>query len=187
MAVDAGPAELACDLEHPVPLPVINSHNGSASTRLAVGIWAVAALVLVVLIGTLGVRARATGEFERQRGQFLDVGRQAALDLTTIEHTTADADVARILSSATGLFHEDFEKRAQPLVEVVKQTQSKSVGVIADSGVETFDGHTAQVLVAVQVTTTAGGGEQPDHGWRMRIRVEKVGDLLKVSNVQFIA
>jgi Mce-associated membrane protein len=43
------------------------------------------------------------------------------------------------------------------------------------------------VLVAVNVqTTTSGAPQQTPRAWRMRISVQKVGDDVKVSNVEFV-
>ena len=82
---------------------------------------------------------------------------------------------------------EDFQQRAQPFVEVVKQAQSKSVGTVAEAGLESAGANEAQVLVAVTVkTSNAGAPEQEPRAWRMRISVEKIGDDAKVSNVEFV-
>jgi Mce-associated membrane protein len=96
--------------------------------------------------------------------------------------------VQRILDSATGQFHDDFAKRAQPIIEVVKQAKSTSVGTITDAGLESQTADSAQVLVAVAVTTSNAGAPQPDpRAWRMRVWVQRVGDQAKVSNVEFVA
>ncbi len=144
-------------------------------------------VVLAGLTGWLGFRAYQSHQADEQRKLFLQVGRQGALNLTTIDWQQADADVQRILDSATGTFYDDFQKRAQPFVEVVKQAQSKSVGTIAEAGLESESDNDAQVLVAVTVkTSNAGAPEQAPRAWRMRISVQKVGDEAKVSNVEFV-
>jgi Mce-associated membrane protein len=153
----------------------------------------VAGLVLVValagLTGWLGFRTYQSRQADEQRKLFLEVGRQGALNLTTIDWQEADKDVQRILDSATGTFYDDFQKRSQPFVEVVKQAQSKSVGSIAEAGLEqnSITDNGAQVLVAVTVkTSNAGAPDQQPRAWRMRISVQKVGDEAKVSNVEFV-
>jgi Mce-associated membrane protein len=153
----------------------------------------IAGLVLVValagLTGWLGFRAYQSHQSDEQQKLFLSVGRQGALNLTTIDWQHADADVQRILDSATGTFYDDFQKRAQPFMEVVKQAQSKSEGTIAEAGLEpqSITANGAQVLVAVTVkTSNAGAPDQAPRAWRMRITVQKVGDEAKVSNVEFV-
>jgi len=153
----------------------------------------IAGLVLVValagLTGWLGFRTYQSHQADEQHKLFLQVGRQGALNLTTIDWQQADKDVQRILDSATGTFYDDFQKRSGPFVEVVKQAQSKSVGTIAEAGLEpnSITDSGAQVLVAVTVkTSNAGAPEQAPRAWRMRISVQKVDDGAKVSNVEFV-
>lgn len=153
---------------------------------------AVAGLVLVLalggLTGWLGYRAYESRQAEDLRNLFLQVGRQGALNLTTINHETAEADVQRVLDSSTGTFYDDFQKRADPFIQVVKQAQSKSEGNITEAGLEASDDNEGRVLVAVTVNTTnAGAPEQQPRSWRMRITVQKTGDNeAKVSNVEFV-
>jgi Mce-associated membrane protein len=155
--------------------------------RLATIVGLVLVVALAGLTGWLGFRAYQSHKAEEQRNLYLQVGRQGALNLTTIDWQQADANVQRILDSATGTFYDDFQKRAGPFVEVVKQAQSKSVGTIAEAGLESESDDGAQVLVAVTVkTSNAGAPEQSPRAWRMRISVQKVGDEAKVSNVEFV-
>jgi Mce-associated membrane protein len=155
--------------------------------RLATIVGLALVVVLAGLTGWLGFRTYQSHQADEQRMLFLQVGRQGALNLTTIDWQQANQDVQRILDSATGTFYEEFEKRAQPFVEVVKQAQSKSVGTIAEAGLESESKDGAQVLVAVTVkTSNAGAPNQQPRAWRMQISVQKVGNEAKVSNVEFV-
>jgi Mce-associated membrane protein len=160
----------------------------TAGLRLAFVASTLIVAALGALIGYLGYHAYESRLATHQRELFLQAGRQAAIDLTTISYTQADADVARILDSATGSFHDEFQKRAQPFIDVVKQEQSTSVGSVTAAGLESVDGDRAQVIVAVSVkSSNAGVAEQQPRGWRMRVSVQKVGDAAKVSEVQFVS
>lgn len=152
---------------------------------------AIAGLVVVValagLTGWTGFRAYKAYQGEKQRELFLQVGRQGAINLTTIDWEHAEADVQRVLDSATGTFYDDFQNRSAPFVEVVKQAQSKSVGTISEAGLESASSDEAKVLVAVSVNTSnLGAPQQEPRAWRMRLTVTKVGDDAKVSNVEFV-
>ena len=143
-------------------------------------------VALAVLVGWLGFRAYQSHQGQAQRSEFLQAARQGALNLTTIDWQQADA-VQRILDGATGQFYDDFAKRSQPFVDVVKQAKSTTVGTITEAGLESETADTGQVLMAVTVkTSNAGAPEQDPRAWRMRIAVQKVGDQAKVSNVEFV-
>lgn len=156
--------------------------------RVAV-IGLVVVLGLGVLCGWLGYRIHSQGRAEQDRALFLEVGKQAAVNLTTIDYQTAEADVERILDSATGAFRDEFSGRADPLVEVVKKAQSVSSGVVTEAGVESMTADDGQVLVAVTVQTTnrVVTEQQPPSYWRMKLTVSKVGDGAKVSKVDFVS
>ena len=155
--------------------------------RLALIAGLVVVVALAGLTGWTGYRAYKAYQGEKERQLFLQVGRQGAINLTTIDWQNAEADVQRVLDSATGTFYDDFQNRSAPFIQVVKQAQSKSVGTIAEAGLESASSNEAQVLVAVTVNTSnVGAPEQQPRAWRMRLTVQKVGDEAKVSNVEFV-
>jgi Mce-associated membrane protein len=155
--------------------------------RLALIVGLVTILALAALAGWFGYGVYQTHQTDKMRSLYLAVARQGALNLTTINYTEADADIQRILDSSTGQFYDDFSKRAPAFVEVVKQAQAKTDGSIVEAGLESFNGDSARVLVAVRVTTSNKGvtDAQPRH-WRMRIDVQKVAQTVKVANVGFV-
>lgn len=155
--------------------------------RVAAIVGVISVLALGGVAGWLGYRAYDAYQAERGRDLFLQVGRQGALNLTTIDWQHAEADVQRVLDSATGTFYDDFQNRVEPFIAVAKQAQSKTVGTIAEAGLESATDNEGKVLVAVTVeTTNIGAPEQEPRAWRMRLTVQKVGDGAKVSAVDFV-
>jgi Mce-associated membrane protein len=163
-----------------------------ARTRLSPirlgAIFGIATVVaLTALAGWFGHRAYDAHRAQQQRELFLEVGRQGAVNLTTIDWQHADADAQRILNASTGRFYDDFAARSKSFVDVVKQAKSTSVGTVTEAGVESESADQAQLLVAVSVQeTNAGAAQQQPHGWRMRVTVQKVGNDVKVANVGFV-
>jgi Mce-associated membrane protein len=163
--------------------PSTDTRSALRATQLSLAI----VVALAVLVGWLAFRAYQSDEGRAQRNQFLEAARQTALNLTTIDWQKAESDVQRILDGATGEFHDDFAKRSQPFIDVVKQSRSTAVGTITEAGLESETAGTALVLVAVNVkTSNAGVPKQDSHAWRMRISVRQVGHQAKVSNVEFV-
>lgn len=184
----AAPTEetvLETDAADAADVPTVESPLAVPRRAIHCGVAVIVALAS--LAGWFGFRDYQSHELQAQRSQFLQVARQGALNLTSIDWQHADADVQRILDGATGEFHDDFSKRSQPFVDIVKKFQSTSVGTISEAGLEslTSDGAQALVAVAVQTTNTADSDQTP-RAWRMRISVQRVDDQIKVSNVEFV-
>ena len=162
--------------------------QSTSHARLATTVGLVVVVGLTALVGWLGFTAYRQHQAQEQRQLFVEVGRQGALNLTTIDWQHADSDVQRIVDSATGTFRNEFSERRQPFIEVVKKAQSKSVGTITEAGLESESSDEAQLMVAVSVKTASlGAAEQPSRAWRMRISVMKVGNEVKISNVRFVS
>ena len=165
----------------------VQSRTRISADRLALIIGLVVVVALAGLAGCLGFRAYQSHQADEQRKLFLQVGRQGALNLTTIDFHRADADVQRILDGATGEFYDNFSQRSRPFIDLVTRAQSVSVGTVTEAGLEPQSGDDARVLVAVMVkTSNAGAAEQEPRLWRMRLSVQKVGNEAKVSNVEFV-
>ena len=168
----------------------VDSADGltGSSTRAVVAVCAVTLVALGSIGGWLGYRLVEDRRDQAQQSVFVEAARQGAINLTTIDHSTVDADIKRILDSSTGTFHEDFEKRSQPFADVVKQAQSVSAGTVSSAALESRDGDTAQVLVVMSVKMSNAGAAEPDpRVWRMRIGVQQTGDTARVSDVAFVS
>lgn len=148
----------------------------------------IAGVVLAGLVGWLGFRAYEAHTIEAQRNLFVQVARQGAVNLSTVDYQHADADAQRILDSATGKFYDSFANRKQSYIDNAKRAQSKSVGTVTGAGLESQTGNQSRVLVAVTVSSSGPGqAQQEPQFWRMRITVQKMGDVAKVSDVVFVS
>ncbi|WP_428338962.1 Mce protein [Mycobacterium sp.] len=166
--------------------PAAEKRNRSpVRVALAFGLLTVTALAGV--LGWLSFQAYEAHRAEQQRQLFLQVGRQGAINLTTVNYQHADADITRILESSTGTLYENFQKRAQPFMQLIQQIKATTVGNVSEAGLESANDKEAQVLVIVKVQRTIGGNQQDPVGWRMRLNVQKVGNEAKVSNVEFVS
>lgn len=158
-----------------------------SALRHAILFGLIAAAALGALVGWWTFRGYQSHQAQIHRSHFLQAAKQGAVNLTTIDWQHADADVRRILDSATGQFYEDFVKRSQPFIEVAKQTKATTAGTIGEAGLESATDETAQVLVAMNVkVSNEAAPEQVPRQWRMRIFVQRVNDQVKISNVEFV-
>jgi Mce-associated membrane protein len=181
-------AELADETDAGVPAPETSVRRWFSEGRGLIAAGLAIVVALAGLAGWLGVRVYQDRQAQAQRNLYVQVARQTAINLTTIDYTEVDADIKRILDSATGALHDQFQNQSQPFVDVVKRVQSKSEGTIAEAALLSDSKDHAQVLVAVAVKTSmAAAPPDPEpHRWRMRISVDRAGDGAKVSNVEFV-
>jgi len=145
---------------------------------------------LVVLTGGTGWAWWADSQARREeatRAQMVSAGRDGVLALTTIDHNDVDRDVQRILDSSTGAFRDDFARRGDSLKAAARTARSTSVGTVREAGLESVDGDSAQVLVALTVmTSNRGAAERQPKSWRTRVTVTKTDGGFKVAGVEFV-
>ena len=125
---------------------------------------------------------------ERERSAaFIATARQGVINLTSLDFNKAKEDVQRVLDSATGEFRDDFQRRADDFVSVVKDSKAVTEGSVAATAVESMGKDSAVVLVLAneRVTNLAGAKDQP-RTFRFRVSVVHDGDELKVSKVEFV-
>jgi Mce-associated membrane protein len=155
--------------------------------RIALVAGLVAGVVLAGLVGWLGFRAYEAHNLDKQRNLFVQAASQGAANLLTVDYQHADADAQRILNSATGKFYDSFTHRKQSYIDDAKRMRSQLVGTVTDAGLETRNGDQGRVLVAVTVKSSdPAQTHQGPHFWRIRVTVQKTGDVAKVSDVMFV-
>lgn len=163
------------------------SRRRPSKNALAATVGALAIVALGSVAGWMGVQWQQQNREQVADAEILDAARQAAVNLTSIDFADIDADIQRILDSSAGSFRDQFAERSQPFTAVVRQAQSKTEGTVSAAGIESQDGPSAKVLVAVTVkTTNAGQPEQEPRSWRMRISIDREQAGPKMTDVQFV-
>jgi Mce-associated membrane protein len=143
------------------------------------------ALLVGVLLLVLDDRDAQAREDARQAA--LQAARQQAVNMTTISYETADRDLGRIISAATGTLKTQFEAQRKQFPDVLRREKSVSVGSVLAAGVTSQTGNTVEALVAVDATVknaTSGDAGVVKH-YRMDIKVVRLGGRWLVSQVAF--
>lgn len=112
-------------------------------------------LVTVLLVGAAVASVivwSGRHETEAARGEALSAARKTAVDLVTLNASSADQDLRRVLDDSTGSFADLYQKNLNDYTTAVQQSQVQSSGKITSAGVETFDGEVAKVLVAMKTS-----------------------------------
>jgi Mce-associated membrane protein len=108
---DSQPAELDSDTDIAAEADEVTDDESApaapasrpvSGVRVALVFGLVAVVALAGLIRWLGYRTHESHHAKAQRELFVEVGRQAAINLTTFDFQEVDTDVRRILDSSTG-------------------------------------------------------------------------------------
>jgi Mce-associated membrane protein len=167
--------------------------HGTGRSRLLAAAVVTTLLALIVAGGGLSIylfQKHDDAEAETaRRTAYVQAARQGVLNILSVDHNHADADIKRILDNATGKWQEEFSPQAQPFIDVVKQAKVITTAAISGAGLEKVNpDDSAQVLVAAsaKVTNSSGAQEEP-RTFRVRVTVAESDGQLKVSNMEYIA
>ena len=177
----------------PTPAPPAPSRRpapgGNRNKVLAiVGSALSVALVLLVVFGVLlAMDVRDNGDDDDKRKEALAAAEQAMVNLSSVKAATAEADVQRVLDSATGQFSAEFRTNKDAFIEVVKQAQVDSSAEVDAAGIQNADDGNYRVLVAltssIKNATIPQGEQRP---FRMAVTMAEEGGDWKVDRVEYI-
>jgi Mce-associated membrane protein len=148
--------------------------------------WLLPTLLALTLVGLLA----ASTVIWLQRRESLDngavaVAREQAQNFFSLDYRHAPADVDKVLGLATGTFKEEYASKRDEVVDSVTKKKLVVTASIPKDGaaVEFLTTDRAQVLVAVDVTTTTTSGASEEARYRTRIQLAKVDGSWFVSSV----
>lgn len=141
--------------------------------------WALSVLVLVALVGaTLSVVAlRGQDARKSEREGAMKAARQLAVDFTTYNYESWDADAQRVLDESTGQFKEEFAAGSGSVKTEVVANKATSKGDVKEAAVVSNDKDSAQVLVIVNAVVTNTASKD---GVERRYRIKL--DLVREKN-----
>ncbi len=152
----------------------------------------VAALTTVAFLAATGYMLFTHQEKNRQRQQIAEyaaAARQGVINLMSIDYTTADESVKRVIDGSTGRFRANFEETADDFVKALKDEKIVTKATVNDAAVESLTGDSAVVLISA--TSRREGQQAPKDQqeprlWRIVLTLQRDGDQIKMSGVEFV-
>ncbi|MET9488345.1 hypothetical protein [Nocardia sp. NPDC006630] len=174
--------------------------NSEATSRVrkiagSLGTVGVAAAV-VALISTL-VLAGSTGVYfyhqhradnlSQRRAEYIQVAKQAYLDMSTVKDATADQDIDRLLSVAGGSLKDEYATNRDAYKKVFEQLKVQSTGAVISAAIENDSADSASVLLLAQQTVSNVATNGPmQRDYRIRVHVTRNGQTLSASSLEFV-
>lgn len=151
---------------------------------------AVAILCTCALVAASGYmiwQHRQAVQEQQMSAEYAAAGRQSVVTLMSLDHNRAQEDVQRIIDNSVGQFKEDFQNQAEDFVKVAQESKVTTEVTVNATAVESMNPDSAVVLVAAssKVTNSAGAKQEP-RTWRLSVSLQRDGEQIKMSKVEFV-
>jgi Mce-associated membrane protein len=152
-----------------------------------VAVTAIAALLAVA--GYMVFAHQRAADDRRHSAEFAAAARQSVLNLMSIDHATAAESAQRVLDGSTGKFKANFEETVGDFVTVLQEEKITTRATVNDAAVESMTADSAVVLVSAtsrREGPDAPADQQEPRLWRIVVTMEREGDQIKMSGVEFV-
>ena len=156
-------------------------------SRTGRALLAAALLVAVAATGFAGYLLLAQRQADDDRRDVLAAARQYAVDLTTYDFATVDADFRRFARHGTKAFQASYAETIATARPAIVKAQSRALGTVVGAGLESYGEGRASVLVAVDqaIRSATKPGVTTDRS-RIRLSLVRAGDGWLVSAVRVL-
>ncbi|MFF0611937.1 hypothetical protein ACFYUD_25075 [Nocardia tengchongensis] len=200
-AESAEPADESLEVVEGAPAVAADAEDSEAATagdeskdgrKWPVLLFGAAAVLCLVALATsliFWIPAHNTANKDEQlRADYTQTAKQAVLNITTIKVDTVKDDINRVLSVASGQLKDEYSSRSDAYADVIKQANVKASGQVVETAVESYDDHSAQILVAAKQNLTNAGSDQPQQRvYRFRVTITHDGDHFTASKLEFVS
>ncbi|BBY32638.1 hypothetical protein [Mycolicibacter minnesotensis] len=164
-----------------------NRVSGFRRRQLATAAVVLCACALLVASGLMVRQQQNVRAVERERAEFVAAARQAVVTLMSIDFHDPQGSVQRIVDNSTGPFREEFLGAADDFSRVAKDAKVTTKATANAAAVQSMTADSAVVLVSASSTVTnAAGAEEAPRRWRLTVDLQREGDQIKMSKVEFV-
>jgi len=150
-----------------------------------VAIACTAALITLSVLMVMNHRDQAAEQ--QRRAEYAAAARQSVVTLMSLDFNTAKDDVQRIIDNSTGQFKDDFKTQAEDFIKVAQDSKVITEVSVNATAVDSMTNDTAVALVsATSRVTNAAGAKQEPRSWRLSVTLQREGDQIKMSKVEFV-
>ena len=177
----------------PPPLPALPSPPPPGGLLRTVTV-AVTTLLTAGLLGATGYMVwqhQKAADLRRSAAEFTAAARQDVINLMSMDYTRAQESVQRVLDNSTGKFRANFDETADEFVKALQDEKIVTTATINDAAVELDSMTDESAVVMVSATSRREGRQAPKEQqqpqvWRVLLTLERDGDQIKMSDVEFV-
>lgn len=155
---------------------------------IATGFAAIVIAALLTATGYMLWQHRTVAEQRRQIAEYTATARQDVVNLMSMDHTKAKESVQRVIDSSTGKFRANFADTAEEFAKALTEEKITTTASVNDAALESMTRDSAVVLVSATSRREGPGApkdQQAPRVWRVVVTLERDGDQMKMSGVEF--
>ena len=162
------------------------------STLMSTAAVAVTTLVTAGLLAATGYmlwQHHKTAQQRHSAAEFVAAARQDVVNLMSMDYNKAQESVQRVLDGSTGKFRANFDETSDEFAKALRDEKIITSATVNDAAVDSMTGDSAVVLVSA--TSRREGKQAPKEQqqpqvWRVVLTLEREGDQIKMSGVEFV-
>ena len=179
--------EASSDAEDSTPVRDRRRLLGRILAFLVAGIAVAFTCALITLSVLMVINHRQQAAEQQRRAEFTAAARQSVVTLMSLDFNKAKDDVQRIIDNSTGQFSEDFKTQAEDFIKVAQDSKVITEVTVNATAIDSMTNDSALALVSAtsRVTNSAGAKQEP-RSWRLAVHLQRDGDQIKMSKVEFV-
>jgi Mce-associated membrane protein len=153
---------------------------------------AVTTLVTAGLLAATGYmlwQHHKTAQQRHSAAEFVAAARQDVVNLMSMDYNKSQESVQRVLDGSTGKFRANFDETADEFAKALRDEKIITSASVNDAAIDSMTGDSAVVLISA--TSRREGKQAPKEQqqpqvWRVVLTLEREGDQIKMSGVEFV-
>jgi Mce-associated membrane protein len=158
-------------------------------TRKAVGTGTAIVLICASLAasGYIVWQHRLLVQRQQHAAEFVAAAREEVATMMSIDPAHATENIQHTIDDATGLLKSQLEVTSSYVVKNAQDARITTKATVEDVAVESMSDNSAVVLVVAKSdTTNPDKSKRPTVFWRLSVNLDRDGDRLKMSKVDFV-
>lgn len=174
-------SDAATDADADAPTP---PKNRKWLRRALVGTAVVLFVATVALAGFFGWQLKQERDVDAAGRAALDVAKNYAVVLTSVDNGKIDENFAQVLDGATGEFKDMYSQSAAQLRQLLIDNKAVSHGTVVDAGIKSATKNKVEVLIYVDqaISNTVNPDPRIDRS-RVTITMERIDNRWLASKV----
>lgn len=189
---DTAVVEDAAVTEDTTAPPPQDPSTQPAATLMRAAAVAITTLVTAGLLAATGYmlwQHQKTAQQRHSAAEFVAAARQDVVNLMSMDYNKSQESVQRVLDGSTGKFKANFDETADEFAKALRDEKIITSATVNDAAVDSMTGDSAVVLVSA--TSRREGKQAPKEQqqpqvWRVVLTLEREGDQIKMSGVEFV-